>query len=335
MKDVRLLPFCLVVLFACATTTQPVRTQQAETGVMPPIPKETTGFVAPVPVGPISAPGEVVEEVPGGAVDWGERVVRARGTGVADPGIENKAQARLMAERAAIVVAQRNLLEIIKGVRIDSDTKVENYLTSYDVVYSHVEGIIRGARQVGPTRFDSLTGTAEVEMEVALSGPQSVAEALAPVLAGSGAGGMRNAEGGRRNAEGGGRNVEGGMRNNVTPQVRDFFRQYSGLVLDAAGSGLKPALFPKIYDESGNLLLDTKDYAGRAEGLVQFVARLDEVLSRPEFANQPLVLKVKEIRGRLGTDIVLSRQDAERLKWLKQAGRLLFDAGRFIVKLMI
>jgi len=311
-----------VLLLACATGTQPVRTSVSATlsdslttGVMPPLPKDTGRFIAPVPVGPISGPGEVVEPVPGGTVDWGSRVVRARGTGVADPGAENKAQARLMAERAAIVVAQRNLLEIIKGIRIDSDSKVENYLTTYDVIYTHVDGIIKGARLVGPTKFDSVAGTAEVEMEVALTGPQSVAEALTPALAQPGV------------AE---------MVSSVSPAVQEFFRQYSGLVLDAGNSGLKPALFPKIYDESGNLLLDTRDYAGRhGEAVVQFVTKLDQVLARPEFAHQPLVLKVKQVRGRLGADIVLSRQDAERLKWLKQGARWLFDAGRFIVKLLM
>jgi hypothetical protein len=220
------------------------------------------------------------------------------------------------------VVAQRNLLEIAKGVRINSDTKVENYMTQYDVVYSSVQGIVQGARQLGPARWDSLRGTAEVEMEMNLVGPQSVAEALRPVFeTGPDTGAMVMQAAG------------------VPPEVRQFLEQYSGLVFQSTDSALKPGLFPRIYDENGNLLLDTRDYyrytgqTGRYA--VQYVNKLDEILNRPEFAKQPLVLKVKQWRGRLGADIVLGKGDSDKLKWLKDGARFLFEAGRVLVKLLL
>lgn len=283
---------------------------------MPPMPQDT-GFTVPVPVGPIAAPGEIIEPVPGGVIDWGARVVRARGAGVLDPGDENRARARLMAERAATVVAQRNLLEIIKGVRVDADTKVENFVTSYDVIFSRVEGVVKGARPVGPAKYDSVNGVVEVELEVSLDGPQSVADALVPAL----------------------NQQSGEVATQVSSQVREFFRQYSGLVLDAGNSGLKPALFPKIYDEAGNLLLDTRElyrYTGeRGQAVLNYINRLDEILNRPEFARAPLVIKIKAVRGKLGSDIVISRQDADRLKWLKDGAKFLFETGRLIVRLLL
>lgn len=277
---------------------------------------DTGAFVPPAPVGPIAAPGELVERMPGGAVDWSGRVVRARGTGVLDPGNPNRAQARVMAERAATVVAQRNLLEIIKGVRVDAETRVQNYMTDYDVIYSSVEGVVKGARQRGPALYDSVAGTVEVELEVALYGDSSLSSALAPVLTGGGYGGEVGAA--------------------VAPQVREFLRQYSGILLDAGASGLKPAMYPKIYDSNGNLLLDTRQYLGTAGGYgLQFVQKLDQVLARPEFARSPLVLKVRQVTGRLGTDIVLSTEDAEKVRWLKEGFRYLAAAGRFILRLVL
>ncbi len=282
-------------------------------------PSEDTGpFVPPSPVGPIASPGAVAEQMPGGAIDWSGKVVRARGTGVLDPGNPNKAQARLMAERAATVVAQRNLLEIIKGVRVDSETRVSNYMTDYDVIYSSVEGVVKGARQRGPAKYDESAGTVEVELEVAMYGDSSVSSALAPVV-GGGAGEFSAAS--------------------VSPQVREFLSQYSGILLDAAASGLKPAMYPKIYDSNGNLLLDTRDYlagAGKAGAYtLQFVQKLDEVLARPEFARSPLVLQVRQVTGKLGTDIVLSTQDADKLKWLKEGFKYLAAAGRFILRMVL
>lgn len=281
--------------------------------------QDTGTFVPPTPVGPIAGPGEVSEPMPGGAIDWSGRVVRARGTGVLDPGNANKAQARLMAERAATVVAQRNLLEIIKGVRVDSDTKVQNYMTEYDVIYSHVEGIVKGARQLGPAKYDSLAGTVEVELEVAMYGDSSVSSALEQAL-------------------GGGTGSEFSTAS-VSPQVREFLRQYSGILIDAGTSGLKPALYPKIFDSNGNLLLDTREYLGQAGKVgaygLQFVQKLDEVLARPEFARSPLVLKVRQVTGKFGADIILGSEDAGKLKWLKDSFKYLAAAGRFILKLLL
>ena len=54
-------------------------------------------------------------------------------------------QESFAAKRAAVVVAQRNLLEVIKGVRIDSQTTVRNGLVGNDVITSRVQGVIRGA----------------------------------------------------------------------------------------------------------------------------------------------------------------------------------------------
>ncbi len=306
-----------LLLAGCATSGTVGSSSVTGTQPVAPLPSEETQFTAPVPLGPVSAPGDVAEPVPGGMVDWSGKTVRARGTGVMDPGNMNKAQARLMAERAAVVVAQRNLLEIVKGVRVDSDTRVQNFMTDYDVVYTHVEGIVKGARQLGPARYDSVAGTVEVELEMPMYGDSSLEQALAPVL---GPKGEVAAAG-------------------LSPRVREFFEQYGGLVMDAGNTGLKPALFPKIYDEDGNLLLDTKDYlkyAGKSgQAAVQFIRALDEVLANKKLGNQPLVLKVKQIRGKLGSDIVIGKLDADKLKWLKDGARYLFDAGRFLVKLML
>ena len=282
---------------------------------------DTTTFKPPAALPPLSLAKPATEPLLGGAIDWTSRVARAKGTGVLDPGNTNKAQARLMAERAAVVVAQRNLLEIIKGVRVDSDTKVENFMTQYDVIYSHVDGIVKGARQLGSARYDSLAGTVEVELEVPLYGAGGIEGAIEPAL------GTPGTADGNVSAAG------------VSPRVKEFFKQYAGLVLDGGNTGLNGSLFPKIYDDQGNLLLDTKDYAkytGEAGSYaVQFVGALDQILASPAFATQPLVLKVKEVRGKLGSDIVLSALDADKLKWLKDGAKFLFNAGRFLVKLML
>lgn len=57
-------------------------------------------------------------------------------------------QARFGAERAAELDAKRKLLERIQGVRINSQTLVRDFVTEYDNIDAHVQGLIIGATKV-------------------------------------------------------------------------------------------------------------------------------------------------------------------------------------------
>ena len=103
----------------------------------------------------------VTQAVGNGEIDWSEQVIRATGSGAPNPDAPNIAAARLGAERAGKADALRNILEIIKGVRIDSETLVVNAMTQNDVIRTRVQGIVRGARVVN-TRYLS-DGAVEVK----------------------------------------------------------------------------------------------------------------------------------------------------------------------------
>jgi hypothetical protein len=111
---------------------------------------------------------EVVESLPSGTINWTQGVVTAKGNGAPPRGITVPSQARLMAERAAKADALRNLLEAVKGVRVDSETTVETYTTKSDRVMTRVSGIVIGAR-VAQTRYLS-DGAVEVTVAVNLTG---------------------------------------------------------------------------------------------------------------------------------------------------------------------
>jgi hypothetical protein len=112
---------------------------------------------------------EVVERMGNGAVNWTQGVVTAKGSGAPpSKGVTNIAQARLMAERAAKADALRNLLETVKGVRVDSETTVESFTTKSDRVLTRVSGIVIGARLVD-TKYLS-DGAVEVTMSINMTG---------------------------------------------------------------------------------------------------------------------------------------------------------------------
>lgn len=114
------------------------------------------------------SPSDAVETVGQGMINWTSGEVYATGIGAPPSHSVNPAQARAMAERAAQIVAYRNLLEIIKGVRVDSETVVENFMTKSDIIRTRVDGIIRGAMPVKKQYLSD--GSVEVTVVMRMKG---------------------------------------------------------------------------------------------------------------------------------------------------------------------
>lgn len=74
-------------------------------------------------------------------------------------------QGRLMAERAAEVDAMRRLLEHIKGLRLNSNTLVRDFITESDEISAQANGLVIGALSVGKYLHDDVL-IVEVTMEV-------------------------------------------------------------------------------------------------------------------------------------------------------------------------
>ena len=113
-------------------------------------------------------PYDALENVGQGTINWTSGEVYATGIGAPPPSAVNPAQARAMAVRAAQVVAYRNLLEIVKGVRVDSETVVENFMTKSDIIRTRVDGIVKGAT-IMKTQYMS-DGSVEVLVVMRMKG---------------------------------------------------------------------------------------------------------------------------------------------------------------------
>ena len=115
------------------------------------------------------APILSAQEMKSGEINWVQGYISAIGNGTADPS-GNKIKDRLKSLRAAELVAQRTLLETLKGVQIDSRTTVENLMVKEDIINSRVEGVIRGAQIVKrDVKWEGNVPLATVETRVCLS----------------------------------------------------------------------------------------------------------------------------------------------------------------------
>ncbi len=110
------------------------------------------------------------ETVAQGKINWLEGFISAVGVGTATPS-GNKVRDELRAVRAATVLGQRALLETVKGVKIDSEKKIENRMLQEDSINTRIEGTIRGAQIVKQNvRWEGDMPIATVELRVCLGG---------------------------------------------------------------------------------------------------------------------------------------------------------------------
>ena len=99
----------------------------------------------------------------------GPLFIRATGYG-APPPLKpgtTPAQVQLLAQRTAQVDAYRNLAERIKGVRIEGETTVRDFIATHDMIRTRVDAVIRGARIVSSRVLPDKTYEVEIEVRVA------------------------------------------------------------------------------------------------------------------------------------------------------------------------
>lgn len=114
----------------------------------------------------VSAEPKATDYVEG--VNWSQKVITVRGTGLAPTDAVNRTQSEGLASKAARADAYRKMAELINGVRVDSETTVEKMITVRDVINTRVSATIQGARVLEEKFLRD--GTCEVVMQVPIFG---------------------------------------------------------------------------------------------------------------------------------------------------------------------
>ncbi len=109
--------------------------------------------------------------IPLDGVDWEAGKIRATGIGMPPPEAANGTARRALAQRAALVDGQRNLLRIIEQLRLDNGRTVKEAMTG-SVATQRIEGFLRGYAIVGER--DLPNGGVEVKLELPLNGPEGL-----------------------------------------------------------------------------------------------------------------------------------------------------------------
>ncbi len=241
--------------------------------------------------------GEAIETAPDGSVNWGAGVVTAKGLGVPPPTAVSLAQAQALAVEAAEVLARRNLLALIKGVAIDSLRTVETAMIASSVTQERVSGFVRGAQVVETREFSD--GRVEVTVAMRLTG--EFADLVLPrPLAPSPTGAVTPPPAPQPSA--------------TTPERPPVI--YTGLVVDARGLGVRPAIAPKIVSEAGQEIYGSaivdRTWAVK-EGMAGYSKDLIAAQANERVTDRPLTIKGVKADGPNRSDIVIRSADAQVL----------------------
>jgi hypothetical protein len=251
-----------------------------------------------------------------GSVDWSSQIIRATGIGAPNPNLPQAAQ-RASAIEAGKLEALKNLLATVQGMSLDAETTVRNYMVENAVINSRVSGIVRGFTIVD-TRYMS-TGDVEVTVEMPIAG--ALSDALLPSAFG---GGVIPATGVALCPTCGqpwpaGKPVPAGVTlvqsgSSGTPAAGGV---YTGLIVDAKGLGVRPAMAPKIMDENNNQIYGSK-YVSRDWAVKIGMVGYDKDVSKARFNDRvtanPLVVKGIRATGSNKADVVVSAADAAAIQ---------------------
>ena len=250
------------------------------------------------------------------APNWNTNTIQVTGMGVANPKMaKTPAHASMLARRAAVVDAYRQLAEVVNGVNVDAETTVEQMMLTSDVVKTRISAVIKGAVIVSEGELSG--GGYSVTMEIPIFGGQgglaeTVIERPAYVEPFP--------------------TPEPDYRPPVDytpPPIPDYQPQtyssgnYTGLVVDCRGLGrINPVMSPVIRNADGNKIYGHKnlDYDRIIrEGMATYAQDMSQA-SRA--GSNPLIVRAIRLDD-LNATPVLSMEDADMVLYENNSSHFL------------
>jgi len=239
-----------------------------------------------------------------GGVNWTTQVITAAAIGVAPPYAVSPEHGRALAVQAGAVLARQELLAIARGMAIDSRTTVQAAMVANSVTEARVSGVIRGA-QVVQTR-DLGGGAVEVTVAVPATGefadlllprpPQAVPPAAVVTPGPAPAPAMPTPA--------------------PAPRPTAVASVFTGLVIDARGLSVKPAMAPKVLSEGGQEVYGFSVVDRNwviQQGMAGYAKDLPAAQAHSRVTDKPLTVKAVASSGTNKTDVVISNADAQLL----------------------
>ncbi len=245
-------------------------------------------------------------------VDWNNGLAIAVGTGAPATWAKTAAQKNISATRAARLDAARNLMELIKGVHLNTATDIQGAMVANDTVQTSIQGRLFGIRPAERPRYFS-DGSVQVKLEARLR--EIIPEGL-----------YLDSQGPPREL--------GGPLGSPAGSPLNTSQAYTGLIIDARGTGIQPAVAPKVYDPQEREVYGSA-YVSRefavSQGMVGYVKSIEAASATDRVRGNPAVIKAEQAVGANKADVVISQADADALRAIAQQQTFLREARVMIV----
>lgn len=228
-----------------------------------------------------------------GTINWATHAINAIGIGVPNPDLPASA-AQPAALRIAKQLAIRDALESIQGILINSSTSVKNNMLENEAVATSIQSFVARFEQEGKSRNIN-NGSVEVTMQLPINGTGGLLELI--------------------------------LANSISNQpaisrfegAKDTKEQaFTGFIINGKGLGIKPALSPRLLDETGREVYGSA-YVSRewaiAQGIVGYTtdgAAAKKLVDR--IGNAPGLIKGIKTHGQNSTDVVITNEDARVIR---------------------
>ncbi|MBU2644202.1 hypothetical protein KKI24_05795 [bacterium] len=257
-----------------------------------------------------------------GCIDWSNGIVYATGMGVPNPDFKSQAQRTYSAYEAAKTVAMRNLLQMVEGINISSTKTVKAGMLENDTINTQISGRIRNVIEAGRPKTMS-DGSIWVTMKMYLRDIMSIlvnnqqfelqdepssqpAVPAKPVDQEEKKTGV----------------AYGGKSDTV----------YTGLIIDARGTAVTPAMSPKVYNQEGKEIYGSaaveRDFVLQ-HGIVGYMKDLDKAMQNQRVQGNPLIIKATS--SEKATDLTITNEDAALLEALDATQSFLREARVLII----
>jgi hypothetical protein len=173
-----------------------------------------------------------------GEINWGEGYVIAEGLAAMQKG-DTPEQVELLSERAALIDAEANILEIIYNIRVDSENIVREAVNKNKEIFFKIEGMIQGAEVIEEFKEDNIY---KVKIKVPITGVKGLGIACYQ-LAGK--------EAPLPSEIPEAKPAEAEETKVPEPAVSDELTGVAGVIIDARETDFEACLYPKIITEQG------------------------------------------------------------------------------------
>lgn len=256
----------------------------------------------------------------GGTITWGNgeiAVVRP----LPAPGEEGNSALTPLSVRKVTTSARKQMLDMIMSVRIDAKRTISAYLSEDAELAARVRGVVQNSPLKRPAMFED---GGEISVSEKLRG--KLAELVLPTTI--------------QFQSGIPPRLSTSMEQSLTynegapEEVGTGTSGYTGVIIDARGIQVTPALTPVIYGQDG-LGAYGAFLVSRAnaidKGVVAYANTADPAALRERVGSRPLVIRALSAFGSWRTDLIISSPMARLVRALMRAGEAVDNCRVVIV----